>query len=106
MKSLTQTMASDNQSVDALTFSDYTDTRVLAASTAEAHAVPAGAKTVIFKATGDFYVNAFGTAAVAIADVIDGTASELNPQRRSLVGVTTLSIIAPAITTVTMSFYA
>ena len=98
-------MASDNQSVDALTFSDYNDVRVLAASIAESHTVPANAKTVIFKATGDFYVNAFGTAAIAAADVINGTGSELNPQRRSLAGVTAISIIAPAITTVTMSFY-
>ena len=105
MKTLTQTMASDNEPVDAIGFTDQVDARVLGIATAEAHVVPAGATTVIFSATADFYVNAFGTAAVPAGDVTNGSASELNPERRSLVGITSLSLISPAATIVTMSFY-
>ena len=105
MKSLTQTMAANNEPVDAIGFTDQVDARVLGVATAEPHTVPAGATTVIFSGNADFYVNAFGTATVPAADVTDGSASELNPARRSVVGIATLSLISPAATIVTMSFY-
>ena len=90
---------------------DYVDTRVLAAGTAEAVTVPTGANTkkaayVNFASTCDFYANYTTTAAVAAADVTDGTGSELNPTVRFLGGsVTTISIIAPSTCTVSLSWY-
>lgn len=90
----------------ALRCPDYVDARVLAANTAESHTVPSGANYVVFSATGDFYVKYNGTASVPSSDVTDGTASELNPDTRFLgTGVTSISVIAPAITNITLSFF-
>lgn len=88
---------------------DYVDVRVLAANTAERHAIPGGAKYVLFSADGNFYAK-FGevtvTAAVPSADVVDGTASELNPEGREIPsGSGYVSLIAPVATIITMSFY-
>ena len=105
MKTLTQTKTANAEQVDAIVFTDQVDVRVLAASTAETHTIPTGAKTVFFSATDNFYVSAFETATVPSVDVTDGTGSELNPLQRSVVGITSISIIAPATTVVTMSFY-
>lgn len=89
---------------------DYIDVRVLAAATAERHTIPTGAKYVVFSADATFYAR-FGdvtvTAAVAAADVTDGTGSMVNPEAREIPsGVTHISLIASAATVVTMSFYA
>jgi hypothetical protein len=89
---------------------DYVDARVLAASTAERHTIPTGAKFVVFSADATFYAK-FGdvtvTAAVPAADVTDGTGSSVNPEAREIPsGVTHISLIATAATVVTMDFYA
>ncbi|WP_370193288.1 MULTISPECIES: hypothetical protein [Aurantimonas] len=89
--------------------SDHVDARVLAASTAERHTIPAGAKYVSFAATGDFYVK-FGdgtvTAAVPSGDITDGSGSDLNPGSREIpADATHISLIAAAAVTVVMSFY-
>ncbi len=86
---------------------DYVDVRVLAAGVAERHTVPATATSVIFSATGEFYVrwDAAQNAAVPAADVTDGSGSERSPDKRQLRGLASFSLIAPAATTVTMSFY-
>ena len=86
--------------------SDHVDARVLAAGVAEAHTIPAGAKYVAFSATADFYAKFGGAASVPAADVTNGTASALNPtQRRVPDGVTTIGLIAPAASVVTLSFW-
>lgn len=90
--------------------SDYIDVRVLAAATAERHTIPSGAKYVVFSADGPFYAK-FGdsgvTAAIAAADVTDGTGSTVNPEAREIPsGVTHISLIAVAATVVSLSFYA
>lgn len=85
----------------------YIDTRVLAASTAEQHTVPANARIVVFSANGDFYAK-YGsnpTAAVPAADVTDGSGSELNPTVRLVEAGSKISLIAPAATVVTLSFF-
>lgn len=84
--------------------SDFVLSRALAADVAESFTVPAGAKYVVFSATGDFYANYSATATVP-GDVTNGSASELNPTARDVSGVATISIIAQAITIVTASFY-
>lgn len=90
---------------------DYVNARVLAAATAEAVAVPAGAAYVVFSANCDFHAryNAAlaGTAAAVPADTTDGTACELNPDARYL-GVDQVAEISLISTTggiVTLAFY-
>jgi hypothetical protein len=75
-------------------------------TSAETHTVPAGANFVVFSANQDFYVRWNGTAAIPVADVTDGTGSELNPTVRRVVAGKTFSIIGSAASTVvTMAFY-
>jgi hypothetical protein len=90
--------------------SDYVDVRVLAAATAERHTIPTGAKYVVFAADGTFYAK-FGdvsvTAAIAAADVTDGTGSEINPEAREIpAGVGYISLIASAATVISLGFFA
>ena len=90
--------------------SDYIDCRVLAATTAERHTIPSGARYVIFAADGTFYAR-FGdssvTAAIPAADVTDGTGSMINPEAREIPSaVTHISLIASAATVVTLAFFA
>lgn len=92
---------------------DYVDARVLSANTAKRHdlqtAITAGAKFVSFSADGDFYAK-FGdssvTAAVPSGDVTDGSAAELNPMARKIpASATHVSLVAPAATKITLSFW-
>ena len=87
----------------------YVDCRVLAATTHEAHTIPAGAKFVMITATGNTFINIGGTATVPAADITDGSSSILingNTSRLFALGVaTTIGIIASAIQTVTLEFY-
>lgn len=86
--------------------SDTVNARVLATGVAETVTVPTGATVVSFSGTADFYVNFNGgTAAVPVADITDGTGSELNPTVRYIPGKTSFSIVAPADAVVVMSFY-
>lgn len=94
---------------DSVTQSTHIDARVLAAGVAETFQAPAGAKYVLFSGNADFYakIAASSTAAtVPAADITDGTAAELNPGMRTLPGDQAyISLIAPAATVVTLSFY-
>lgn len=102
-----QVFAANRPHQPTVEWSDHIDVRVLAANTAEQHSVPAGARFVVFSATGDFYAKPDGGAiAVPSADVADGSAPELNPLSRSVESVTNISLIAPAACTVTLAFYA
>jgi hypothetical protein len=89
----------------AIPFSDTINACVLTAGVPESLTIPAGANFVVFSATGEFYIRANGTAAVTAGDVTNGTASEFNPAARSLVGVTSLSVVAPGACTVTAAFF-
>ena len=88
----------------AAPFSDTINALSLGVATAESATVPAGAKFCIFSYTTDIYVNSSTTATVP-GDVTNGSASELNPTIRNVEGVTTLSIISPAASVVTLSYY-
>lgn len=87
----------------------YVDARVLAANTAESHTVPTGANYVLVTVTGNTWVNVGGTAAVASADVTNGTGSVLVvntlPRMFALNGATAVGVIAPAIQTVCLEFF-
>jgi hypothetical protein len=87
----------------------YVDVRVLAANAAERHAVPQGAKKVIFSGNADFFAK-FGdgtvTAALPAADVLDGSGSELNPEAREIPSdCTHISLVSASATIVSLSFY-
>jgi len=89
--------------------SNFIDARVLGVATAERHTLPTGAKKVIFSADTNFYA-LFGdstvVAAIPAADVVNGSAPELNPESREIPdGVTHVSLISPAAGIVTLSFY-
>lgn len=80
--------------------------RVLAASTAETITFPTGCSFVYFASDGDFYARWDGsTATIAAADITDGTASEINPTTRYVVGFSTVSVIAPVATVITYVCY-
>lgn len=89
------------------TRTDYVDARVLAASVAEQHTVPAGMAFVKFSAEMPFYA-AFGdnpTAAIPAADITDGSGSVLSPTWVNIVGVAKISLIARTAGVVVMQFY-
>jgi len=67
--------AAGNLLHDFLPETDRVDVRVLAANTAEDIDVPSGAKFCVLSADVDFYYNTNGDAAIATADVTDGTGS-------------------------------
>lgn len=92
---------------------DYVEAVVLAATTNQAIPIPAAAKDgfVVFSATGNFFAKSGTSSGTAVAAVpgsttTDGTASELNPSIWSTQDITHIGIIASAITTITLSFYA
>lgn len=83
---------------------------VLAAGVAKQMTVPVVAGTVkahfaCFSADCDFRVGYNTSAAIPAGDVTDGSASELNPDTRHLLGVTTISLISPTGGRVTVAFY-
>ena len=87
----------------------YVDARVLAANTAEVHTVPEGATRVLVTVTGNAFINIGGAAAVAAADVTNGSGSILmvntQPRLFALNGAATIGVIASAIQTVVLEFY-
>lgn len=87
----------------------HVDIRVLAANTAEVHTVPSGAKFVTVTVTGNTFINFNAAAAVAAADVTDGSASIMLvnavPRTFKLTGISTIGVIASAIQTVTLEFF-
>lgn len=82
------------------------DAVVLAANTAETYTIPTGARFLLFSADGDFYVRYAGTAAIPAADITNGSGSELNPAMRYVKSLSSISIIAPLDTIVTVCAYA
>ena len=85
---------------------NHIDNYVLSAGTATAVAVPDGARTAVFSATGVFYARwGGGDAAVPAADVTDGSGSETSPTIRNVIGLTAFSLAAPAACVVAVAWY-
>jgi hypothetical protein len=59
-----------------------------------------------FSANGDFYVRYDGSAATVPTGSIAASTVDLNPGVRDVSTVTTLNIIAPVTTKITLAFYA
>ena len=88
----------------------YTNARVLGAGTAEAIAVPTGAKFVrLFSSLANTYVNFAATAVTPAADVTDGSAAfgigNSAPEVFVCEGVTNISVINAGTPIVTATFY-
>ncbi|HEY0833590.1 MAG TPA: NAD/NADP transhydrogenase alpha subunit-like protein [Azospirillum sp.] len=79
---------------------------VLAANTPKTVAVPSGARILLLVATGPVWVQYGAAAAVPAADVLDGTAPELNPACRWIAGTASIGLAASAACTVSLCFYA
>lgn len=74
----------------------WTDTKALAASTAEAFAVPTGAKYVVFGSDVNFCARFNASAAgpaAAYGDIADGTGVIINPTIRWIKGVAEISVL-------------
>lgn len=78
---------------------------LLAPGTPKQIAVPAGARIVLFSATGPFWARIGGAATVPSADLLDGSAPELNPVARQVDRAAAIGLAAAAATTVSLSFY-
>lgn len=89
----------------ALEPSDHRLAVLLSAGTPKSVAVPHDARIVVLNASGDFWCRFDGTASVPTADVLDGTASELNPICRSVVGVSTIGLVAGRDCAVGLAFF-
>lgn len=88
--------------------STYINSRTLAANTAEAVAVPAGANYVIMSGDVSFAVRynaALAGAAAAFGDVTDGSGCEINPTIRALRSVAEISVISGSNGNVSFAFY-
>lgn len=97
-------------SQDAIRPSALNDAIVLVANVAQEYTIPADADVIAFSRTTDFYARWDGsTAVIPTAAVTDGTAPELNPEVRWVIGYSgapaTVSLISPAACTITISRY-
>ena len=68
---------------------------------------PAGSIIVVFSHTSvnNLYCRFDGTVTVPSGDILDGTAGEVNPTIRSLVGASTINLIADGDMNVSLSFF-
>jgi hypothetical protein len=85
--------------------SDYVNARVLATGVAEVETVPTEAKKVLFSSTGNFFAKRNSAAAIAVADVDDGTGSVLNPEGWVVTAGDTIGVIAPANCVLTLEYF-
>lgn len=105
MKSLFIASDVNGKSTFSIPFSDFVNVTTLASGIAEEVTIPTDAKFILFSASSDFYARVNGTASIPVNDIADGSGSELNPVIRSLLGVDSLSLIAPFDCRITMCFY-
>ncbi len=85
--------------------SDYLCALVFAGPGSQSIPIPSGATFAAFASTGAYWVRVGGSATVPAADVLDGTAAELNPPSRALGGATVLGVAVPLACTVSVAFY-
>lgn len=90
---------------DALNAPDCCLVVMLSAGVPKQVAVPSGAAVMLASCTGLFWVRYGGPAVLPTADILDGTAPELNPAARSVAGLSSLGLVAPADCVLNLSFY-
>ncbi len=101
---ITQVDAMGRQ-IAVISRSDSSHAVLLSAGQARTVSVPSGARAVLFSATGDFWTRFNGAAAVPTANILDGTACELNPVGRDVTGVSVIGVAAAAACTINLVFY-
>jgi len=74
----------------------YTDALVLVANEAVLYPVPAGGVFVLINCTGDVWVKFGGWSAIPTTNIVNGSASILNPALRALAGASTIGFVSPA----------
>lgn len=77
----------------------------LAAGVGETVTVPAEAASVVFNATGPFWVQYDAPATLPTGSILDGNAPELAPQARRVKAGSILGLVAPAACLVSLSFF-
>jgi len=105
MKAFT-TKGADSSDALIPPFSDYVNSYLMVASTAQTVTWPPGSKFCSINSLNDYYCRVGGTATVPSATVTDGTASAYNPSQRSR-GDTevSFSIISPTAQTIVIEFW-
>lgn len=93
------------KSTGILPTSNYILAIVLSPGLVKTITVPPNAQVALFSATGNFWLSVGSAPAVPAADILDGTAPELNPGGRTVKPGQTLGLVAPAACTVNLSFY-
>jgi hypothetical protein len=93
------------RNTSVLTVSNHTLALLLSPGISKTVTVPPDARVALFSATGNFWLSADGAPAVPAADILDGTAPELNPAGRAVKSGQTLGFVAPAACTICLSFY-
>jgi len=85
----------------------YVNDYVLTAGTAKTVSVPANARYAFISANGDIWANfSGGTAAIPVADITDGSGSELNPTVRYMhAALSSFSLISAANALVSIAWY-
>jgi len=103
IKTLTDAMG---RATSAIEPSDWRHVVVLSPNVPKSVPVPEGARVVVLSADGDFWCRFGASAEVPTSDILDGSAPELNPISRSVVGVDTIGLAAGAGRVVNLIFYA
>lgn len=93
------------KSTNVIPSPNYVLALVLPPGTAKTVTVPADARVALFSATGNFWLGSTGAPAVPAADILDGTAPELNPSGRAVRPGQTLGLVASSACSVSISFY-
>lgn len=105
MRSLTTVPDAMGEATDVLVPSDTCLAVILAANAPKSVPVPAGARHVLFSSTGNFWAKLGGPAILPEGDVTDGSAPELNPAARELMGAAAIGLVAPGPCAVGLAFY-
>jgi hypothetical protein len=105
MNSFERTCDAMGRATDALPPSNAVCVLFLAAGVGKQVAVPGGARIVLASATGDVWMRVGGPAALPTADILDGSAPELNPAARTLGHAATIGVVAPKDCVLSLAFY-
>ena len=105
MKAFT-TKGSDSSDALIPPFSDYVNSYLMVAATAQTVAWPVGSKFCAINGQGDYYCKANGTATVPAANTTDGSVSAYNPSQRSRSDTEqSFSIISPTAQVIVIEFW-
>lgn len=104
MRSFTVEADSMGRQTQACSPASYRVAVLLTAGVAKSMAVPPTARLALFNASGPFWVQYDGAAAIPTTDLL-GSAPELSPHSRAVRGISSLGLVAPVDTILSISFY-